>query len=559
MRDLNFSRALSHRFVFLSVLAGLPAVASAQIWETEPLLEVPLGAGSVVSVSSIGDLDGDGLNDGLIGAVAGNADPGRVVIVSSGTGAILVSLDGLLPGDSFGNAVAGCGDLDGDGVPDFFVGASATNTNRPGAVSAHSGVSGVRLWTVDGNANGDRFGLEVSRLGDVTGDGIDDVCIGAPGVRVGALLNIGSVSVHSGVDGTLIRSWLGTESLASFGFGCGSAGDVNGDGFDDQVVCDPAAVTNGVGEATVYSGADGAVLWRVSAPLGSEQYGVSGAGVAGDVNADGVDDIYVIDTWGQDDRGRLFVYSGVDGALLHSILGAQENFWMFGQVAIGDLDRDGYDDLAVCSSWNNTAGLFAGAVSFYSGATGMSMGQFSAAGPGLRLGTDCVSMGDLTGNGREDLLVGVGGLTSDPNTGGGGYFLATLPAPPLTYCEGEPNSTGVAGELSVRGSQSLGSQGFATRLRGLPPGSLAVVFGGPDALLEPAGDGLRCIGDPAARLGHRVAGNGGQAQIALDIPTTGPAAAVAGVTWHIQSWYRDLGAIGSSFNLTSAIRLTFRD
>ncbi len=536
-------------------LAVLCAAAHAQVWETEPLTIASVSPGAGFVVDSVGDLDGDGLRDALISDLAHSNGRGRAFAVSTATGATLLSFGGQSPGDAFGHSLAGVGDVDGDGVADIAVGAPAIGPGRPGYVAMHSGATGAQLWTANGQRNGDQFGFVVARVGDVTGDGIDDVGVCAPGYDTVNFSGAGRVYIYSGADGTRVRFWNGNSANAFFGASCGPAGDANGDGVEDMVACATGGGANGRGEAVVLSGADGAEIWRVDAGGGCLQYGAYFSGAAGDVNADGVEDVYVIDYQNVAQRGRLFVYSGSDGTRLHSIRGPQGARWVFGRVRMGDLDGDGHDDLALCSGQNNDGGSGAGAVYYFSGATGASLGQYTGSDANRAMGTDSVSVGDIDGDGTEDLFVGVGSVDA---TMGGGYVLPSRPGPPITYCEGVPNSTGAAGAIDYRGSLDLNIGGLTLDLAGLPGDSLAIVFGGPSEDLTPIGDGLRCVANPAARIGQVTANGAGTAQLLPTLPASGPAAVLAGLSWHVQGWYRDAAAGGTGFNLTSALRMTFR-
>ncbi len=532
----------------------LAALAQGQVWESEVLLEAFVEPGFGFVVDSIGDLDGDGLREALITNIQGSGGRGRVVAVSSGSGATLLDLSGAQPNDAFGHSVAGLSDLNGDGVPDIAVGAPATSGNSPGSVSIRSGADGSEIWLAVGDEIRDSFGWVVDGAGDINADGIEDVMVCAPGHDF-PVQDAGRVYALSGADGSLMWSWTGGEVQEYFGSSVGSAGDVDGDGVMDVVACSIGGGTNGRGIARVFSGANGQVVWTVSAGNGARQYGNYFSGCAGDVNADGTPDVYVIDYVNVAQRGRLFVYSGMDGTLLHSIRGPEGSRWLFGRVRIGDVDRDGHDDLMVCSSLNDVGGQDAGAVYLFSGATGDSLGRWTADTAGRGMGTDCVSIGDVDGDGSQDIMVGVG---TGPNGGSGLYILPTSPMAPISSCAGDVNSTGVGGELDYRGSLSLAAQELALTFDSLPASTTVVLFGGPLPASEPVGNGTRCIASPAARIGLTAATANGSGEATPSIPLSGPAAAVVGSTWHVQAWYRDVAAGGSGFNLTSTLRMTFR-
>jgi FG-GAP repeat protein len=304
----------------------------------------------------VGDLNGDGReeiavmantadttdvtpargNNGIVWIVPGQSGTGQVDV--SEPGATLARIDGASPGSSaspFGQMIglASLGDVDGDGVRDFGIGTyTATafgRTTASGAAFALSGAIRGRvdlanassyLWAVGGAFAGHRLGISIDGAGDVDGDGVDDVVIGADST---AAANLDAAYVVYGARrrsrpvGTLIDSAaLGTEGYriagepgSSAGFGVAGVGDVDGDGFDDVAVggygYDPAAGP-GAGSAWIVPGVkDPAVLpagatrtvelaaldaLRIDGQTGGERLGRSVAGV-GDVDGNGGPDV----------------------------------------------------------------------------------------------------------------------------------------------------------------------------------------------------------------------------------------------------------------------------
>src|SRR5262249_33186619 len=129
------------------------------------------------SIATIGDIDQDGVRDILVGApdYASETDPalGRITIYSGKTGALLREQVGEV-GDFLGWAVADADDVDGDGVEDYLVGAPLWNYGT-GKVMMKSGATGATLWTFSSNTKGWFQGKAVSRIGDFDQDGVDDV------------------------------------------------------------------------------------------------------------------------------------------------------------------------------------------------------------------------------------------------------------------------------------------------------------------------------------------------------------------------------------------------
>ncbi|MBK8979774.1 MAG: FG-GAP repeat protein [Planctomycetes bacterium] len=246
------------------------------------------------AVAGVGDVDADGFEDLLVGAHRdGTNGPlaGRAYVFSGASlraGAPpppLRVLSGDV-GDQFGRAVAAIGDVDGDGHADLLIGAPfASLTNPPDGGSVHviSGRDFRELFRLDGPVRNGRFGWSVDGGGDLNGDGYPDVVVGAPRddtVAVGA----GSVSVFSGRDGTLLRRWYGDAADDQLGFAVAFAGDLDGDGHDDVVAGAPTSDWNGTdaGYLRAFSGRTGGILYERYGAAGDEL----GHAVAGDFDAD---------------------------------------------------------------------------------------------------------------------------------------------------------------------------------------------------------------------------------------------------------------------------------
>jgi hypothetical protein len=223
--------------------------------------------------------------------------------------------------------VGTAGDVNGDGYDDVIIGApwySNGQSNEGAAAVYHgsaTGLSSVPNWGDEGDQNTALFGTSVGTAGDVNGDGYADVIVGASWYDNGQT-NEGAAAVYYGSAAglSLVPSWLGegNQEAAVFGAAVGTAGDVNGDGYDDVIVGAPL-YTNGQtneGAAFVYYGS-AAGLSPIAAWLGeSDQeeadFGKS-VGTAGDVNGDGYADVivgaYSYDH-GQTDEGAAVVYHG---------------------------------------------------------------------------------------------------------------------------------------------------------------------------------------------------------------------------------------------------------
>jgi hypothetical protein len=143
-----------------------------------------------MSVANLGDVDGDGVDDLAIGGIQSGllsdyTGPGFVTIKSGATGKEIVRMEGATPGQQFGWSLSTASDWDGDGINDLWIGAPASITVGPplgkkGTVYLVSGKTGAVLSAVLGNERDDQFGTSATEVGDLTGDGIPEVFVGAP-------------------------------------------------------------------------------------------------------------------------------------------------------------------------------------------------------------------------------------------------------------------------------------------------------------------------------------------------------------------------------------------
>jgi hypothetical protein len=226
-------------------------------------------------------------------------DAGSAFVYSGATGLLLHRLDGANANSLLGVAVGHAGDTNGDGFADLIVGGSGdTPTGIPfaGNVTVFSGADGSVLHDYFGGTFFEQLGHSVTGLGDLNGDGFDDFAFGAPGRPVNGVGNAaGRATVCSGATGAVLYYFEGQAEGDYLGLSVGGAGDVNGDGIPDILVGAPYAEPNGVdmeGATYLYSGANGAVLQSLHGDGESSLMGWSVDG-AGDVNGDGRADILV--------------------------------------------------------------------------------------------------------------------------------------------------------------------------------------------------------------------------------------------------------------------------
>ena len=258
------------------------------------------------------------------------------------------------------------------------------------------------------------LGTSVAEAGDVDGDGIPDLIVGAPQMDTNGWTDNGVVFLYSGETGAEIRQLHGTGNGVLFGYSVANAGDVNGDGFADQIVGAPKASGNGFTEGglvNVYSGKDGSQIYGYGGHSAYSKVGTCVAG-SGDVNADGYADFlfggHLEDANGLLDSGTVLVYSGKDGQIIHQLNGQNDWDWFGYSVAMaGDIDSDNYTDFMVAAINADPNSIqSAGTVYVYSGRHGTPIHKFDGAELSGWYGWSLCSIGDLDGDNVNELVIG---------------------------------------------------------------------------------------------------------------------------------------------------------
>ena len=394
------------------------------------------------TVAGAEDVDGDGVPDLMVGtpvsSPGGRPYAGTVLVFSGATGGLLHRFDGQNGHDHLGSSIAGAGDLDGDGLADLIVGvAEADPFGLPdaGTTLVISGSSGTPLHSLHGGAMGDKFGKAVANAGDVDGDGVNDLIVGAPMRNVGVYTWAGSAYVYSGATGLLIHQFDGAAFGGFFGESVAGAGDVDGDGLADLVVgawfTDPGGKPE-AGSVFVYSGATGNLLHRFDGFAMGDRLGTSVAG-AGDFDGDGSPDVvagaYRASPFVLPAPGSAYVFSGTTGALLAQFDGESNLDWFGYRVGnAGDVNGDGLTDLIVSGKENTLLNgpTYAGTAFVYSGSSGDLLCRFDGTASGERMGTSVACAGDLDGDGLDDLIVGAEGADPGGLSGAGSAHVFSL-------------------------------------------------------------------------------------------------------------------------------------
>ena len=493
-----------------------------------------------------GDADGDNVYDIIVTAsddTNSTEQPVTITVTNENDLIPLSTLDGtngfILNGidalDSTGRSVSSAGDVNGDGYDDLIIGGPGADPNgdsnagetyvvyggprAPGTedvldLSALDGTNGFILNGIDGS---DYSGWSVSSAGDVNGDGYDDLIIGAWGTDPNGDSNAGETYViyggasAPGTGGELDLSKLamdgngfilaGSARNDRSGWSVSSAGDVNGDGYDDLIIGADGADPNGDSNAgetyVVYGGAsapgtggeldlsalDGTTGFILNGIDASDQSGFS-VSAAGDVNGDGYDDLIIgardANPNGDSRAGETYVVyggasaPGTGGRFNLSALDGTNGFILNGidrldrsggsVSSAGDVNGDGYDDLIIGansadpngdSNVGETYVVYGGAnapgtggeldLSALDGTNGFILNGIDARDYS---GTSVSPAGDVNGDGYDDLIIGANRADPNGDSGAGETY--------VIY--GGANAPGTGGRFNL--SSLDGTNGF---------------------------------------------------------------------------------------------------
>ena len=377
----------------------------------------------------VGDVDGDGFDDALIGAwMTGNRSGAAYLFLGSASGlqsTYAWSAGGETYQAYYGNSVAGAGDLNGDGLADFVV-TAIRNSSQRGKTYVYFGNASAAWagadWTHSGTALDQRVGTSAAGAGDVNNDGYDDLLVAADEIDVSPYNQAGQVYLFlgsaSGPGSSPTWTSSGSQDNEYHGTSVASAGDINEDGFGDVIIGAEGydGADTDTGRARLYRGTSTGLQtspsWTGQGPAEwRHEYGSVVLGL-GDVNGDGHDDVGISGETGAHDPDRVWVYYGNGSNLPSSASWTKDGLQYddFGSsLGMGDPNGDGVADLVVGARSDDVSTSNGGRADVFLGGPGglPSTADWTAYAPANSLlGSAAWMTGDVDGDGQDDLLVG---------------------------------------------------------------------------------------------------------------------------------------------------------
>jgi len=477
-------------FLYLGSLFGLSPTPD---WTAE---SDQTGAVFGYSVAPAGDVNGDGYGDVIVGAQMFDnpqANEGRAfVYLGSATGPSLApdwTAEGDQIGAAFGFSVSTAGDVNGDGFSDVVIGARAFDNGQTDEgraftyLGSPSGLETAPAWTAESGQPGAFYGNCVMTAGDVNGDGYSDVIVGANSYDGGqedegrAYAYLGSATGLAAAAAWTVES---DQAGGAMGISVALAGDVNGDGYSDVIVGAHLADNGEIDEGRAYgflgsaSGLSTSPDWTAESDQASAFFGFSVAG-AGDVNGDGYGDV-IVGAYGYDngetDEGRAYAYLGSSTGLAASPAWTVESDQAgseFGNcvAGAGDVNGDSFTDVLVgARAYDNGQTNEGRAFAYIGSATGLATTAFwtaEADQANAALGTSVASAGDVNADGFGDVVVGIPGFDNGQTNEGRAYtYLGSGTGPAtLPVWTAESNNVGAAFGTSVGTAGDINGDNFS--------------------------------------------------------------------------------------------------
>jgi hypothetical protein len=399
------------------------------------------------SVSSAGDVNGDGYADVLMGAWGydnGQNNEGIFYLYHGSASGIVTpaaaTVEGNMISANLGISVASAGDINGDGFSDVMVSAGSYTNGQgfEGAgfvyIGSATGLNTSPIAILENN-QANAVSYSSASAGDVNGDGYSDVIVGSHGYDNGQI-NEGVAFVYhgspSGLSATLQAQLESNQANAQEGYSVASAGDINGDGYSDVIV-GARYFTNGEaneGAAFIYHGSatglNSTIQTTLQINVANAFFGSSVAG-AGDVNGDGYSDVIVSNVQAVNGGCGAFIFHGSPAGIINTVQTQLTNgfgSWIsdLTVASAGDVNGDGYSDVIIgCSYFENGQTQEGGAFVYHGSATGITttiQRQLEVNQAFAYFGFSVAGAGDVNGDGYGDVIVGSRAYTNvQPNEG----------------------------------------------------------------------------------------------------------------------------------------------